>query len=78
MDVNGGHLPLRGEDADGREALGAAAPIRRYKAATSINVKDFDSQKDEFERWVLRFEKAVKLATNMRDGDPPLHNTYKE
>ena len=71
-------MPLRGEDADGREALGAAAPIRRYKAATSINVKDFDSQKDEFERWVLRFEKAVKLATNMRDGDPPLHNTYKE
>ena len=58
--------------------LGAHAPIRRCKAASSINCKDFNSLNDDFERWINRFEKAVKLATNMRDNDDGLHYMYKQ
>ena len=73
-------MDANGHNAYGQDVplLGAAATVRRFKAASNINVKDFDSEKDEFERWIIRFEKAVKLATNMRDGDAPLHNTYKD
>ena len=58
--------------------LGAHAPIRKCKAASSINCKDFNSLNDDFERWINRFEKAVKLATNMRDNDDGLHYVYKQ
>ena len=54
-----------------------AAPPRREKAASSINCRDFDSTKNDFDRWVKKFEKAVKLATNVRD-DAGLAYLYKE
>ena len=50
---------------------------RREKAASSINCRDFDSTKNDFDRWVKKFEKAVKLATNVRD-DAGLAYLYKE
>ena len=54
----------------------AAAP-RVKKAASSINCKDFCSDSDDFEQWVTKFERAVKLATNVRD-DNQLYYLYKE
>ena len=48
------------------------------RGASSINCRDFDSKKDDFGRWIQKFEKAVKLATNARDGDDQLHFLYKE
>ena len=54
-----------------------AAPVRHEKAASSINCKDFDSDVHDFDNWVKKFEKAVKLATNVRD-EPSLHYLYKE
>ena len=52
-----------------------AGGVRYEKAASSINVKDFKTDEDDFERWVELFEKAVKLATNVRD-DATLHYLY--
>ena len=52
---------------------------RRQKPASSINCKDFDSTKNDFEIWVKKFEKAVKLATNVRDDNAQeLHYLFKE
>ena len=50
---------------------------RREKAASSINCRDFDSSTNDFDRWVKKFEKAVKLATNVRDDDV-LYDLYKD
>ena len=50
---------------------------RVEKPATSINCKDFRSDVDDFEQWVTKFERAVKLATNVRDDDQ-LAYLYKE
>ena len=55
---------------------GAAAPSSSDEAH-SINIKEFTSRHDDFERWVKRFEKAVKLSTTRRD-DATLHYLYKE
>ena len=38
--------------------------LPKERAASKINVKDFDSKNDDFEKWVKLFEIAVKLATN--------------
>ena len=54
------------EPADGEE-----------KATSSISVNRFKSGVDDFEDWVDLFEKAVKLATNARDGKQ-LAYLYKE
>ena len=54
-----------------------AAAVRHEEAASSINCKDFDSDVHDFDDWVKKFEKAVKLATNVRD-DASLHYLYKE
>ena len=59
----------------GRER--ANGPVRHEKAASSINVRDFKTDTDDFEEWVALFEKAVKLATNVRDA-PSLHYLYIE
>ena len=61
--------------AEGRER--AQAPARQEKAASSINIKDFKADTDDFEEWVELFEKAVKLATNVRD-EATLHYLYIE
>ena len=68
--------------AAGGGALGGgglpAAPAARVERATSnINVSSYDSLTDDFEEWVELFEKAVMLATNVRDDDS-LHFLYKE
>ena len=60
-----------------RAAAGAAAAPRVERAASSINCKDFCSDSDDFEQWVDKFERAVKLATNVRD-DTQLYYLYKE
>ena len=55
-----------------------AAPAGRVERATSnINVPTFNSLNDDFEEWVELFEKAVMLATNVRE-DASLHFLYKE
>ena len=41
--------------------------VRHERGASSINVRDFRPDEDDFEHWVLLFEKAVKLATNVRE-----------
>ena len=53
----------RGGDALAVVRGDAAAP-RREKAASSINCKDFDSTKDDFGRWVSKFQKAVMITVN--------------
>ena len=50
-------------DEEGDDAGLLVGNQRRERAASSINVKDFDSTKDDFEEWIILFEKAVKLAT---------------
>ena len=57
--------------------VGAAAPSSGDDSVSSINIKEFNSEKDDFERWVKRFEKAVKLSTTRRD-DASLHELNKE
>ena len=60
-------------------ALPPPAPARREKATHSINCHDFDSAKHDFERWVLKFEKAVMLAANLREEDADtLEVLYKQ
>ena len=55
-----------------------AAPAGRVEQATSdIDVPTFNSLNDDFEEWVELFEKAVMLATNVRD-DAGLHYLYKQ
>ena len=65
------------DDDAGGAAAGAARPARYEKPASSINCRDFNSETQDFDRWVSKFEKAVKLATNVRD-DITLHYLYKE
>ena len=55
----------------------AAALSSSDNDAPAINIKEFNSEQDDFERWVKRFEKAVKLSTTRRD-DLSLHELYKE
>ena len=38
--------------------------MAREKAASSISVKDFDSNTDDFDEWIELFEESVVLATN--------------
>ena len=62
----------------GAGAVRAALP-RREKATSSINCKDFDSTAHDFDSWIKKFEKSVKLATNVRDDNiDELHYLYKE
>ena len=49
-------------------AAAAAFPPRLERGASSINVRDFNPDQDDFEQWVKLFEKAVKMATNVRDN----------
>ena len=63
-DANVRHRGNENEEEDGR-ILGAMARMER--ATSNVNVKDFDSKKDDFEKWVSLFEKAVMLATNVRE-----------
>ena len=42
-----------------------------------ISIKDFDSQKDDFEKWVKRFENAVTLSTRDRE-EASLHLRFKD
>ena len=58
-------------------AVAAAFPPRMERGASSINVRDFHPDQDDFEQWVKLFEKAVKMATNVRD-DATLLNLYLE
>ena len=44
-------------------AVAAAFPPRMERGASSINVRDFHPDQDDFEQWVKLFEKAVKMAT---------------
>ena len=59
------------DDADANALRGGVAatpfPSRLERGASSINVRDFHPDQDDFEQWVKLFEKAVKLATNVRD-----------
>ena len=57
--------------------VGAAALSSGDDSVSSINIKEFNSEQDDFERWVKRFEKAVKLSTTRRD-DASLHELNKE
>ena len=59
-------MPVNGDEVDANAAalLGA---VRQERGASSINVRDFRPDQDDFEHWVLLFEKAVKLATNVRE-----------
>ena len=65
------------ENDQRRQAQVAQAAPRTERAASSINCKDFCSDVDDFEQWVVKFERAVKLATNVRD-DTQLYYLYKE
>ena len=58
------------------EGVGAAIG-RLERGASSINVPMFDSVEDDFEEWVELFEKAVSLATNVRDA-ATLNPLYKD
>ena len=55
----------------------AAALSSSDNDAPTINIQEFNSEQDDFERWVKRFEKAVKLSTTRRD-DLSLHELNKE
>ena len=55
----------------------AAALSSSDNDAPTINIQEFNSEQDDFERWVKRFEKAVKLSTTRRD-DLSLQELYKE
>ena len=59
------------DDANANALRGGVAatpfPSRLERGASSINVRDFHPDQDDFEQWVKLFEKAVKLATNVRD-----------
>ena len=56
-------------DANAPHAGAAVAPFPSWleRGASSINVRDFNPDQDDFEQWIRLFEKAVKLATNVRD-----------
>ena len=73
--VPGGGVP--GGGVPGGGVLPAAPAARVERATSDINVPSFDSLSDDFEEWVELFEKAVMLATNVRDDDS-LHFLYKE
>ena len=53
------------------------AMARAERATHSIGVDTFKTGVDDFNEWIDLFEKAVKLATNVRDEDS-LHFLYKE
>ena len=56
--------------------VGAAAWSTDEEGSVGICIKSFDSKKDDFGRWVSRFEKAVTLSTKDRDQES-LHRLYK-
>ena len=58
-------------------AVAAPFPSRLERGASSINVRDFRPDQDDFEEWIKLFERAVKLATNVRDV-ATLLNLYLE
>ena len=63
---------MSGHDSDADANADAQAQallraVRQERGASSINVRDFRPDEDDFESWVLLFEKAVKLATNVRE-----------
>ena len=69
---------MSGDENDQRRQAQAAQAVPQIeKAASSINCKDFCSNVDHFEQWVTKFERAVKLATNVRE-DTQLFYLYKE
>ena len=69
---NGQQLNNGAPDADADALRGGAVaapfPSRLERGASSINVRDFRPDQDDFDQWVKLFEKAVKLATNVRDN----------
>ena len=66
--------PHAGSDDDNDAG---AAPRRFERGTSNVNVPTFDSLKDDFEEWVVLFEKSVMLATNARE-EATLHFLYKE
>ena len=60
---------------DGHVIAGDIGRVERV--AYDVCVPTFDSIEDDFEEWVELFEKAVKLASNVRD-DAGLHYLYKQ
>ena len=69
--------PHAGSDDDDDAGAAGAAPRRFERRTSNVNVPTFDSLKDDFEEWVVLFEKAVMLATNARE-EATLHFLYKE
>ena len=69
--------PHAGSDDDDDAGAAGAAPRRFERGTSNVNVPTFDSLKDDFEEWVVLFEKAVMLATNARE-EATLHFLYKE
>ena len=58
---------MSGDDVDDAAAQALLRTVRQERGASSINLRDFQPDQDDFESWVLLFEKAVKLATNVRE-----------
>ena len=55
----------------------AAASSSDEETTSHISIKDYDSQKDDFEKWVKRFENAVTLSTRDRE-EASLHQRFKD
>ena len=55
---------------------GGGAAASTDEDASNIAIRDFASSKDDFGRWVQRFENAVKLSTKDRDEES-LQRRYK-
>ena len=58
---------MSGDENNDAAAQALLQAVRQERGASSINVRDFRPDQDDFEHWVLLFEKAVKLATNVRE-----------
>ena len=55
----------------------AAASSSDEETTSHISIKDYNSQKDDFEKWVKRLENAVTLSTRDRE-DASLHQRFKD
>ena len=55
----------------------AAASSSDEETTSHISIKDYNSQKDDFEKWVKRFENAVRLSTRDRE-EASLHLRFKD
>ena len=55
------------DEVEDPNAVALVQAVRHERGASSINIRDFCPDQDDFEHWVILFEKAVKLATNVRE-----------